>query len=44
VVRQEDPQRAVFEWETEAPRVHARYTLRWRFRALAVPAGGLAAA
>jgi transcriptional regulator with XRE-family HTH domain len=44
VARQQDPQRAVFEWETEAPPVHARYTLHWRFRALAMPAGGLAAA
>lgn len=24
--------RAVFEWETDTPPVHARYTLRWRFR------------
>jgi transcriptional regulator with XRE-family HTH domain len=32
VVRQPDPDRAIFEWETEAPPVHARYTLHWRFR------------
>lgn len=24
--------RVVFEWQTEAPPVHARYTLHWRFR------------
>jgi len=28
--------RAVFEWQAEAPPVHARYTLHWRFR----PAAG----
>lgn len=44
LVRQQDPERSVFEWETEAPPVHSRYTLHWRFRALAMPAGGLAAA
>lgn len=32
VVRRPDQQRAVFEWQTEAPPVHARYTLHWRFR------------
>jgi transcriptional regulator with XRE-family HTH domain len=36
VVQQRGTDRAVFEWETEAPPVHARYTLHWRFR----PAGG----
>ncbi|HEY8473125.1 MAG TPA: helix-turn-helix transcriptional regulator [Natronosporangium sp.] len=32
VVRQPGRERAVFQWETEAPPVHARYTLHWRFR------------
>jgi transcriptional regulator with XRE-family HTH domain len=35
VVRQPSAERAVFEWETEAPPVHARYTLHWRFRPVA---------
>jgi transcriptional regulator with XRE-family HTH domain len=37
VVRQAGTERAVFDWETDAPPVHARYTLHWRFRR---PAGG----
>jgi transcriptional regulator with XRE-family HTH domain len=32
VIRQPQPDRARFEWETEAPPVHARYRLQWRFR------------
>lgn len=36
VVRQPGDERAVFEWETDSPPVHARYTLHWRFR----PGGG----
>jgi transcriptional regulator with XRE-family HTH domain len=32
VLRRPDPRRAVFEWQTEAPPVHSRYTLHWRFR------------
>lgn len=32
VVRRPGANRARFEWETEAPPVHARYTLHWRFR------------
>jgi transcriptional regulator with XRE-family HTH domain len=36
VVRRPGGERAVFEWQTEAPPVHARYTLYWRFR----PAAG----
>ncbi|QSB14419.1 helix-turn-helix transcriptional regulator [Natronosporangium hydrolyticum] len=32
VNRRAEPGRAVFEWETEAPPVHARYRLQWRFR------------
>ncbi|MPZ26639.1 MAG: helix-turn-helix domain-containing protein [Micromonosporaceae bacterium] len=32
VVRHPSVDRSVFTWETEAPPVHARYTLHWRFR------------
>jgi transcriptional regulator with XRE-family HTH domain len=32
MVRQPDLDRAVFQWETEAPPVQRRYTLHWRFR------------
>jgi transcriptional regulator with XRE-family HTH domain len=32
VVRHPDGERAVFEWETEAPPVLSRYRLQWRFR------------
>lgn len=43
VVRHSDPDRAVFEWETEAPPVFARYKLQWRFRPEPATAGGGAA-
>jgi transcriptional regulator with XRE-family HTH domain len=36
VARHNGNQRAVFRWSTDAPPLHARYTLHWRFR----PAGG----
>lgn len=32
VARRSSAARAVFEWQTELPPVHARYTLHWRFR------------
>lgn len=32
VVRRRDSEREVFEWATEAPPLHARYRLEWRFR------------
>lgn len=32
VIRRPHTERAVFEWETEAPPVHARYRLQWRFQ------------
>lgn len=32
VMRRLDGDRAVFEWETEAPPVHSRYRFQWRFR------------
>lgn len=32
VTREQQLDRAVFAWETEAPPVHARFRLQWRFR------------
>lgn len=32
VTRRSEAGRAIFEWETETPPVHARFRLQWRFR------------
>jgi peptide deformylase len=37
VSHSEDDGRAVFEWSTDNPPMHARYRLEWRFRAASVP-------